>query len=116
MELVQELFINPIDFIMKGGVFVAVIFLLTRLHAIDKGFMVKFHNVDKNLMEINDKLTTFISNTELRINKEVTEAKLTIKDNYISKDECKENRSYIYRELDRKEEELTLLEQRDKIK
>lgn len=113
MELVQELFINPIDFVMKGGVFVAVVFLLTKLHAIDKGFMVKFHNVDKNLMEINDKLTTFITNTEMRITQEVTEAKLTIKDNYITKDECKENRSYIYRELDRKEEELTILEQKN---
>lgn len=116
MELVQELFINPIDFIMKGGVFVAVIFLLSKFHAIDKELIKRFHNVDKNIMEINDKLTTFISNTDLRITNEVTDAKLTIKDNYVSKDECKENRGYIYRELDRKEEELTLLEQRNKIK
>lgn len=90
MEVMQELFTSPVDFVVKGGIFVAVIFLLS-----------KFHNVDKSLMRIDDKLNLFMNDTNLRITHEVTEAKLTVKDSYVSKDECKENRSYIYRDIDR---------------
>ncbi len=91
MELLHELFSSPIDIIVKGSIFVAVVFLLT-----------KFHNVDKSLIKIDDKLNAFINHTDLRITKEVTDAKLTVKDNYVSKEDCNDKRSYIYRELDKR--------------